>query len=273
MSKIFEDLYVTSDRGAFIYILQNRRKCLLIDSGYGTTPDTCIYPLLHERGCQISQVVLTHGHGDHYEGCRIIKESSGARISIHREDAPLIRYTGDYVLMKRLSEEYPGLFQPPASPKPCPKADTLLEEGDTISIGNFQLEVLHTPGHSGGSISLFDPVRKILFSGDTAGGDMVHFYGTPDVLEKSLKRLRELPADHLLLSHAYPPVKKTLLHGPEIGEYLDYCLRRLEEVAEKTRQLYSDNQSETRPENLVTELRHTTLIAAIRLLEEAKSQS
>jgi glyoxylase-like metal-dependent hydrolase (beta-lactamase superfamily II) len=82
---------------------------------------------------------------------------------------------------------------------PPSKPERLLKEWDELSVGNLRFTVVHTPGHTPGSICLFEPVRKVLFSGDTlfASG-----YGRTDLpggdeaqLELSLGRLAALPHD------------------------------------------------------------------------------
>ena len=271
MAKILEDLYSVSERGAFIYILAHKRRCLLIDSGYDDTPDRVVYPYLREHGLrQLLRVVITHGHGDHYEGCRAIKEISNAKIAVHREDAGLIRFGSDFVLMSELEKAYPNRFHPPANTWPCPEADEFLEEGQRPNFGDFDLEVLHIPGHSRGSICLYDRERKILFSGDAATGDRLHFYGHPVIVEQSIRRLLSLPIDNMFLGHAYPPANKPSLLGDEVREYLERSLARLKTARSLVGDLYKARKGKLEAEDLLNELGQTSLIAAIRLLESVQ---
>lgn len=103
-------------------------------------------------GLNIKHIILTHGHIDHVGALKDTKEATGADIAIHTEDAP--------ALSKDLVNRMFGLTYP----KP-PPPDRLLGDGDIISFADISLKVLHTPGHSPGSICLL--MNDHLFSGDT----------------------------------------------------------------------------------------------------------
>jgi glyoxylase-like metal-dependent hydrolase (beta-lactamase superfamily II) len=87
-------------------------------------------------------IINTHGHFDHSADNKRLKEVTGAQLLIHQADAPMILHQSN-------------------SPPP----DRYLGEGDIITFGDISLKVLHTPGHSPGSISLV--TDKIVFVGDT----------------------------------------------------------------------------------------------------------
>jgi glyoxylase-like metal-dependent hydrolase (beta-lactamase superfamily II) len=110
--------------------------------------------LLREIGeREVAGVVLTHGHFDHLGAVGEVIEATGAPLSVHEADAESITDamgTGGA----------PFGFQETAPP-----ADHVLVEGDTVAAGNVELEVLHTPGHTPGSICLLGDGH--LFSGDT----------------------------------------------------------------------------------------------------------
>ncbi|MDW7733507.1 MAG: MBL fold metallo-hydrolase [Methanolobus sp.] len=101
-------------------------------------------------------IILTHCHYDHTASAQEIARLSGAKIAIHKDDAPLIK--NDNISAASMF----GYRAPPIEP------DMLLEEGDSIPIGNDEeLEVIHTPGHTPGGICLYESTSKSLFSGDT----------------------------------------------------------------------------------------------------------
>jgi glyoxylase-like metal-dependent hydrolase (beta-lactamase superfamily II) len=105
-------------------------------------------------GRDVEAVVLTHGHFDHLGAARALVQSTGAPLMIHALDADRITHpegTGGTLF---------GFQQHTA-----PAADRLLEDGDLIEAGEVSLRVLHTPGHTEGSICLLGEGR--LFSGDT----------------------------------------------------------------------------------------------------------
>jgi len=95
----------------------------------------------------------THGHFDHTADNKRLKEVTGAKLVIHRADAPMILHQGSNGSMWGMEVE--------DSPPP----DSYVEERDVITFGDISLQVLHTPGHSPGGISLLSD--KMVFVGDT----------------------------------------------------------------------------------------------------------
>jgi hydroxyacylglutathione hydrolase len=98
-------------------------------------------------------IINTHGHLDHSAGNKRLKEVTGAQLVIHRADAPMIVH-------QAASE---GMWGMKVENSPAP--DRCVEEGDIITFGDISLKVLHTPGHSGGGISLL--TDRIVFVGDS----------------------------------------------------------------------------------------------------------
>ncbi|WP_094227559.1 MBL fold metallo-hydrolase [Methanolobus psychrotolerans] len=101
-------------------------------------------------------IILTHCHYDHTASAREIAQMSGAKIAIHKNDAPLLK--NDHVSAALMFGHRAPSIEP----------DILLNEDDRITIGNDEeLEVIHTPGHTPGGICLYEANSKSLFSGDT----------------------------------------------------------------------------------------------------------
>ncbi len=98
-------------------------------------------------------IINTHGHFDHTGDNKRLKEVTGAKLVIHRADAPMILQQGSNGTMWGMEVE--------DSPPP----DVYVEERDVITFGDISLQVLHTPGHSPGGISLLSD--KMVFVGDT----------------------------------------------------------------------------------------------------------
>lgn len=104
---------------------------------------------------RIEFILLTHGHHDHTAGVPALKEATGAKVMMHGAEIGDIGddiSTGAY-----LYKEDPAEFD----------VDGTLDEGDVINLGEWSLEVIHTPGHSAGSVALYERKSKVLFSGDT----------------------------------------------------------------------------------------------------------
>jgi hydroxyacylglutathione hydrolase len=98
-------------------------------------------------------IINTHGHFDHTADNKRLKEVTGAKLVIHRADAPMILDQGSSGSLWGMEVE--------DSPPP----DLYVEEKDVITFGDISLQVLHTPGHSPGGISLVSD--KMVFVGDT----------------------------------------------------------------------------------------------------------
>jgi len=132
---------------------------------------------LAERGWTLKLIVTTHGHWDHFGENAAVAEHTGAPIAVHALDA------------YRLTEPQP-LWAPFEIPPCVPAVD--LAEGGEIRFGEIRLTVLHTPGHTEGSVCLWAEDEGLLFSGDTlfAGGwGRVDLPGaSPEQMVESLTR-------------------------------------------------------------------------------------
>ena len=137
------------------------------------------------RGRSVEAIVITHRHSDHTGALAELARACGAPIYAHSLDATELsdeRENGSLALGLRVE---------------APEAVLRLEEGDSVSVGSQQLVVLHTPGHTIGSICLHSPENNVLFSGDTL------FFGTtgrtdlptgnPAQMHASLLKLALLP--------------------------------------------------------------------------------
>jgi glyoxylase-like metal-dependent hydrolase (beta-lactamase superfamily II) len=164
-----------------VYVLcdERSREAIAIDT---TIP--ClewIVDELEDRGWTLKLIVNTHGHWDHMSANAEVQAHTGAQIAIHPDDK--------YRLLKPNPLSAP--FEIPPS---VPAVD--LAEGGEVRFGEIRLQVLHTPGHTEGSVCLLSADDGLLFSGDTlfpGGWGRVDFPGgDPEQMVASLGRLATL---------------------------------------------------------------------------------
>jgi hydroxyacylglutathione hydrolase len=104
-------------------------------------------------GLAIELVLNTHAHWDHVSANADVLEATGARLAIHNNDLALLRARGGA-----------DLWQIPV--KPSPEPDILLTDGQLLQVGQLQLRVLFTPGHSPGHVSFYEAGAGVVFDGD-----------------------------------------------------------------------------------------------------------
>lgn len=181
------------------YILECEKTHLAIAIDPGGDADQ-VFDFLEKRGLKLEIIINTHGHIDHIEANSEVKEKTSAKLFIHSADADMIVNP-----QKNLSF---FIGKPIKSPKP----DSILNDGDLIDVGEVSLKVIHTPGHSPGSICLL--ADNAIFTGDLLFAGSIGRYDFPgssyELIMNSLKKIIQLN-DNLIV---YPG------HGPEttIGE-------------------------------------------------------
>jgi len=148
-----------------------------------------------ELGLKIKLILLTHGHPDHIGVLKEVKEATGAEVAVHADDA------------ESLKQQVLGLLFG-FSYAPPPPPDRLLKGGDSIDIGDLHFLVIHTPGHTPGSICLLG--HGVLFSGDTLFNNGIGRYDLPggnyhQLMDSLQTKLMVLPDDTIV----YPG------HGPD----------------------------------------------------------
>lgn len=112
-----------------------------------------IHKAIVDSGLDIKVIALTHGHSDHIAALYEIQDSTGAEVAIHTADADFLEGRGSFSSQFGISYKTP------------PEPDRLLREGDIIAIGSLSFSVVHTPGHTPGSICLLSEDK--VFTGDT----------------------------------------------------------------------------------------------------------
>ncbi len=146
---------------------------------------------LEKRGVSLKYIFLTHGHFDHMTSVDSLREATGAPLCIHEKDAECLVNSNLNAYRKFMASDL--IFKP---------ADILLREGDEISFGSLKLTLMHTPGHSEGSVCFF--VDDAMFSGDTLFDGSI---GRSDLegsdtrkLIQSLKRIASITKNYTVYS-------------------------------------------------------------------------
>jgi hydroxyacylglutathione hydrolase len=136
----------------FAYLIgdPSSRTCAIIDPAFDPKK---ILTTAASNGYAITHVINTHSHSDHTSGNAAIIEATGAQLCIHRADAAQV----NRLLTRAISRILGGKGSPPAG--------LILEDNDIIKVGAIDLRVLHTPGHTPGSICIYSDGH--VFTGDT----------------------------------------------------------------------------------------------------------
>lgn len=178
------------------------KEAIIIDPGFDRkTEAEAILKEIDRHGLNLRFIVNTHGHPDHISGNGTIKETTGASILIHEYDAPM------------LTDSSKNPFRMFGLMAFSPPADRTLYDRDVIQAGDVKLQILHTPGHSLGSICLLGD--DVVFTGDTLFASSI---GRTDLPGSSYKDImRSLKSKLITLPD---PVKVYPGHGPTstIGE-------------------------------------------------------
>ncbi len=122
------------------YILQSNHGAIIIDPG--DEPER-IVRFLNDIKVKPTQIIATHTHFDHVLGVDSIRAKLNVPFLIHRDDLSMLES------MQNRVRQFMGFEVPPP-----PKVDRYLKDGDLLNVGDERIHVLHTPGHSPGSISL-----------------------------------------------------------------------------------------------------------------------
>ncbi len=131
---------------------EQSNKAAIVDPG-GDLPT--VFATVEAAGVEVEKVLLTHGHIDHAAASRDCADHYGVEIiGPHKDDA---------FLLQALPEQAKKFGMPPAT---AVEPDQWLDEGDTVRVGEIELQVFHTPGHAPGHVIFFDKVSRIAQVGD-----------------------------------------------------------------------------------------------------------
>jgi glyoxylase-like metal-dependent hydrolase (beta-lactamase superfamily II) len=210
---------VEGTKGAASYLLDTPAGLLMVDAGIGRGAGALASYLarIGRRPEEVKILALTHSHLDHVRGAREVALLTGAKVYVHRLDAPAVRgeapltranpgipFSGLLEGLIRFSDSRLFRYRPPPVDK---------EVGDGEWLGDAGVQAVHAPGHTPGSTCYFHPARGLLFTGDA----LTNFRGGLDGPVKaftedearcrlSIARLAELDVTACLFGHGDPLV-------------------------------------------------------------------
>jgi beta-lactamase superfamily II metal-dependent hydrolase len=159
------------------------RECVVIDAGNMTARDDAqLIDFIREHALKPVLAVNTHGHFDHVSGVAYLKECYGVKFACSSKDSFLVEGAAQQGAMFGLQC------------RPAPAIDIDLDAVESIKFGNTTLQIIKTPGHTPGHVSLFNAEQRVLFTGDVS-------QEREEVLLEEWKRQSGRPVDVLKVAH------------------------------------------------------------------------
>jgi hydroxyacylglutathione hydrolase len=234
--KVAENIHLIAPSWSYVYLIVGE-KLVFIDTGlsqYLGDIEKYVVDLGHQLQ-DVSLIINTHVHQDHVACNRVLKDVCRARLAVHELDAKYIENPDDF-----LEDTFRHVPPPEDYVREArswkDNVDILLKDGDTIELGGATLEVVHTPGHTQGSICLYDQEKKILFSGDALQGTtafvkefgpVTGLYTDLDAYIRSIQRLLNLDVDMILPGHP------DIIKNSDVRKELENCLEQVSYVNDK----------------------------------------
>ena len=168
---------------------EQSREGLVVDPG--DEIDT-ILAVVRKHGLTVKAIVITHAHIDHIGGAQKLKAATGAPVYMNESDQPLY----DAIEMQA---GWLGVATPQQT-----EIDSPLRDGDTLRLGATELQAIHTPGHTQGSVSIWIPSENKLIAGDTLFRDSIGRTDLPggdgrQILQSIHSKLLPLPEDAVVV--------------------------------------------------------------------------
>jgi len=188
-----------------VYLLIEGDELTVIDTGTAGNAKKIVdyVQKMGRRPSNVSTIILTHCHMDHAGSAKELKDLTGAKVAVHEEDADIVSGKKPLPRPKNVFFRAVSSFIKLAPVQP----DIILKDNDKIG----QLTVIHTPGHTLGSIALLDEGKKALFAGDTLRFDGEKLSGGSDQFTLDVKKAKEsigkistLSFDVMLCGHGEP---------------------------------------------------------------------
>jgi glyoxylase-like metal-dependent hydrolase (beta-lactamase superfamily II) len=110
---------------------------------------------LVSSGLKVVDIIATHGHADHVCGVKGLRELVGCRFMLHELDVEVLKESVEWALEWGIDISFNDV-----------RPDILLKGGEVLRLGSDEIQIIHTPGHTPGSITIYIPSSKVLFTGD-----------------------------------------------------------------------------------------------------------
>jgi glyoxylase-like metal-dependent hydrolase (beta-lactamase superfamily II) len=151
-----------------------------------------ILSVVNRHGLTVKAIVITHAHIDHIGGAAKLKQATGAPVYMNENDAGLADHLD-------VQAQWLGMATPSR-----PDVDSPAREGDTLRVGTTEAHVMHTPGHTQGSICLFIPADNKVIAGDTLFRDSIGRTDLPggdgrQILQSIHNKLLTLPEETVVI--------------------------------------------------------------------------
>lgn len=208
---ILKELKINTPLGeptnCYIIFDEESREAMVIDPAGETEK---IIEMLDILKANLKYIYLTHCHGDHIGGVQQLRQERQGKILIHRLDAPGLNNENISLT------DYIGLPQINIIP------DSIVDNEDLIHLGNLQLKVIHTPGHTCGGSSLYCEKENMVFTGDTLfrgtwGRTDLPTSSFNDIMDSITHKLMQLPEETIV----YPGHGKSTMIREERPIYFE----------------------------------------------------
>jgi glyoxylase-like metal-dependent hydrolase (beta-lactamase superfamily II) len=207
-----EQAFYTGPQSPNVFLVRDGGEGALIDSGFGDekSVQARLDFLKEHPDIRVRYIVLTHHHFDHSSGANQLREATGAEVTLHPDEEKFLRdwqseAPQDIEIpedQKELRAKVEEFRRQAAEAEPI----VHVNDGDEFRVGSLTLRIIHTPGHTLGSVCIYCPEEKALFTGDTALGlGTVAIspppHGDMGLYLQSLARLQTVDAALMLPGH------------------------------------------------------------------------